>query len=374
MDTSKTAEFLKALRKANGLTQEEVAARLYLSPKTISRWESGSGMPDINIISGVADLYGVTVDEILRGERRSERTENLSEQTKRMKSSLDERLLCDSIGKKINGYMLAAYISLGAAALISFIFAGYYNLFIIPAIVIFTAFILVIGNSEANRLIKEGRELGYVQAMEKARHIVLCKNLIYTDIAAFILAVWVFMSQVIFLRYQNAWGVIAFIAASAGAYLTIRISFAVRGRAEIGSVVTFLNIAATFLAVFGILFILQLSHIEYEGSVKVIYTPIIWSAAVAKCGSDASAICALCFMIAALIAALCGAIFRKWWLTLSAIVLGVISAVIPLGTDSIYFDHVSPNAVFALVAAIVLLIVAAVKGHKIKNEAKKADL
>lgn len=69
MDNSKTAEFLKALRKAKGLTQQDAADALYLSPKTISRWESGDGLPDINIIQSVADLYGVTVDEILRGER-----------------------------------------------------------------------------------------------------------------------------------------------------------------------------------------------------------------------------------------------------------------------------------------------------------------
>ena len=69
MDLKKTREFLKALRKAKGLTQEEVAADLFLSPKTISRWESGLGIPDINIISSVAEFYGVTVDEILKGER-----------------------------------------------------------------------------------------------------------------------------------------------------------------------------------------------------------------------------------------------------------------------------------------------------------------
>ena len=69
MDYSKTAEFLKALRKAKGMTQQEVADALYLSPKTISRWESGDGLPDINVIASVASLYEVSVDEILRGEK-----------------------------------------------------------------------------------------------------------------------------------------------------------------------------------------------------------------------------------------------------------------------------------------------------------------
>lgn len=67
MDMIKTGDFLRSLRKAKGLTQEDVATRLMLSPKTISRWESGLGLPDISIITDVATLYDVTVDEILKG-------------------------------------------------------------------------------------------------------------------------------------------------------------------------------------------------------------------------------------------------------------------------------------------------------------------
>ena len=57
MDMIKTGDFLRSLRKAKGLTQEDVATRLMLSPKTISRWESGLGLPDISIITDVATLY-----------------------------------------------------------------------------------------------------------------------------------------------------------------------------------------------------------------------------------------------------------------------------------------------------------------------------
>ncbi len=78
MDMIKTGDFLRSLRKAKGLTQEDVATRLMLSPKTISRWESGLGLPDISIITDVATLYDVTVDEILKGQRNSK---NLKEET-----------------------------------------------------------------------------------------------------------------------------------------------------------------------------------------------------------------------------------------------------------------------------------------------------
>ena len=68
------------MRKANGFTQEEVADQLMVSAKTISGWECGDGLPDINIISAVADLYKVTVDEILKGEKASF-DEGLKEET-----------------------------------------------------------------------------------------------------------------------------------------------------------------------------------------------------------------------------------------------------------------------------------------------------
>ena len=62
-------EFLATLRRANGYTQQEVADKLGVSNRTLSAWERGASMPDILLLPALADLYGVTVDEILRGER-----------------------------------------------------------------------------------------------------------------------------------------------------------------------------------------------------------------------------------------------------------------------------------------------------------------
>lgn len=62
-------EFLSALRRSKGLTQQEVADRLGVSNKTVSSWETGASYPDISMLSSIAELYGVTCDEILRGER-----------------------------------------------------------------------------------------------------------------------------------------------------------------------------------------------------------------------------------------------------------------------------------------------------------------
>ena len=61
--------FLAALRKAKGMTQQEVADRLNVSNKTVSKWECDDGCPEIMMLPVIAELYSVTVDEILKGER-----------------------------------------------------------------------------------------------------------------------------------------------------------------------------------------------------------------------------------------------------------------------------------------------------------------
>ena len=68
MDTMKTGSYLAALRKSAGMTQQEAADRLGVSNKTVSKWESGGGFPDIAILPALAELYGVTADDILAGE------------------------------------------------------------------------------------------------------------------------------------------------------------------------------------------------------------------------------------------------------------------------------------------------------------------
>lgn len=69
MEKKTIGSFLSALRKANGMTQQEVADKLNVSNKTVSKWERDEGCPEIMMLPAIAELYSVTVDEILRGER-----------------------------------------------------------------------------------------------------------------------------------------------------------------------------------------------------------------------------------------------------------------------------------------------------------------
>lgn len=70
METKTIGSFIATLRKANGMTQKDLAERLNVSDKTVSRWEQDNGAPDLSLIPVIAELFGVTCDELLRGERK----------------------------------------------------------------------------------------------------------------------------------------------------------------------------------------------------------------------------------------------------------------------------------------------------------------
>lgn len=63
-----TGETIKRLREKKRLTQSELAQRIYVSDKTISKWETGKGLPDIHILSDLADALSVSVPELLTGD------------------------------------------------------------------------------------------------------------------------------------------------------------------------------------------------------------------------------------------------------------------------------------------------------------------
>ena len=72
MDQQKIGRFLKELRKEKGITQEQLAEQFSVSNRTISRWENGNNMPDLDILIEISDYYEVDLREILNGERKSE--------------------------------------------------------------------------------------------------------------------------------------------------------------------------------------------------------------------------------------------------------------------------------------------------------------
>ncbi len=68
MDLSKTGKLIASLRKEKGLTQKDVAERLGISPKTVSKWETGHGFPDVSLVSALSKEFGIDVSKLLEGE------------------------------------------------------------------------------------------------------------------------------------------------------------------------------------------------------------------------------------------------------------------------------------------------------------------
>lgn len=68
MNLSKNGKLIFDLRKAKGLTQKDIADKLGIMPKTVSKWETGHGFPDVSTLSALADILGVSERSILSGE------------------------------------------------------------------------------------------------------------------------------------------------------------------------------------------------------------------------------------------------------------------------------------------------------------------
>ena len=69
MNYNKIGEFIAKERKEKKLTQAKLAEQLYVSEKTISKWENGNGIPDTNTLPKLCEIFGVSLNELLNGER-----------------------------------------------------------------------------------------------------------------------------------------------------------------------------------------------------------------------------------------------------------------------------------------------------------------
>lgn len=72
MDKEKFGAFVAQLRKDRGMTQKELADQLFVSNKAVSKWETGVSIPDVGLLIPLAEALGVTVTELLSGERQSQ--------------------------------------------------------------------------------------------------------------------------------------------------------------------------------------------------------------------------------------------------------------------------------------------------------------
>ena len=121
MNQKKIGSFLKELRKEMGITQEELTEKLDVSSRTISRWETGSNMPDISLLAELAEFYDVSIPEIIDGERKSE---NMNEEVKETVLKLSD--YTETINQKIKGrlFVLTVIAIIGMIAFVIIEFTG----------------------------------------------------------------------------------------------------------------------------------------------------------------------------------------------------------------------------------------------------------
>ena len=111
MEKKTIGSFLTALRKASGMTQRQLAEKLNVSDKAVSRWERDECAPDLSLIPVLAEIYGVTSDEILRGQRTNPDAPPRETDTAKSEKQR-KRLLASAQTKFRTGSMISAVIAI----------------------------------------------------------------------------------------------------------------------------------------------------------------------------------------------------------------------------------------------------------------------
>lgn len=113
MERKTIGAFIAVLRKAQGLTQRQLAEKLNVSDKTVSRWERDEGYPDLALIPILAEIFSVSCDELLRGERLpGERSEQDREKDERRSEKQRQYLLASAMSRFRNRSCIAALLAL----------------------------------------------------------------------------------------------------------------------------------------------------------------------------------------------------------------------------------------------------------------------
>lgn len=98
MDYNKIGDFIMNERKAKKLTQAKLAEKLFVSEKTISKWENGNGIPDTSTLPKLCEVFDISLNELLNGERFSKenyvnKAEEKLLELQKVKEEGDKRLL-----------------------------------------------------------------------------------------------------------------------------------------------------------------------------------------------------------------------------------------------------------------------------------------
>lgn len=176
MERKTMGSFIAALRRAKSMTQRELAERLNVSDKAISRWERDESAPDLSLIPVIAEIFGVTADELLRGERADPAAGNPASTAEKREREIRRLAASVRSGFYIQSIVSAgvALVGLVAAMILNFGFlrayAGFFAacVFFIAAVVCEAAFLirslLALADSFADEAVSRCRKFLVVSA------------------------------------------------------------------------------------------------------------------------------------------------------------------------------------------------------------------
>lgn len=130
MNEKSMGAFLAALRKEKGITQRELAELLNVSDKTVSHWECDENSPDLSMLPIIADYFGVTCDELIKGERRVENNPSDSH----LSSNVTQ--LSENFVKNLNKAKISKAYGKHKILCISSVFISFFSLMLLIGIIL----------------------------------------------------------------------------------------------------------------------------------------------------------------------------------------------------------------------------------------------
>ncbi len=190
MEKKTIGKFIAALRKANGMTQKELGEKLFVSDKTVSRWECDECTPELSLIPSIAEIFGITTDELLRGERNNPTREATSEDAankQKAKSDRQFKLMLHSRKKKFTNLSLISIgltiVGLIAAMICNLGFSKGLLGFCLASVFFVAATICQICFTVSFRLLIDEEEAEHAEEVKKANtDMVLCSVKIFFGI------------------------------------------------------------------------------------------------------------------------------------------------------------------------------------------------
>ena len=188
MDLNKISNFIKIKRKELGITQDELAEKLFVTEKAISRWETGRGTPDISLLLPLSKELNIDVSELLNGE-----------ENKKNKNEVEQLIEYNEITKanKYN-FQFKLTIFFYILSILSFLFYLRFeydpnievNYFIRLLIIVIASIFVIIGNKIYSN--------NYVEKLEDKKKVSKLSHII-----VFIYYVILLFNMVVFARYNS---------------------------------------------------------------------------------------------------------------------------------------------------------------------------